>query len=201
MPSDAALLLADLVEDPKAFPDEAVDALQTLLGDRLVRLDPGAHRWDLLHALVTLIRESNGTAPTAAQYEAARQERFPEAPAASTLAERFGTWLKAIDAASRLPRLSNTNPVWTQEQPARTPYTPVEIAAALAQFRATWGDWPRPSEYRLWACATRRAKNRCGAPDPRLPAIAVIYKRFGRSFNTAVAYARSIYEDHGELAE
>src|SRR6202035_2532552 len=67
MPSDAALLLADLVEDPKAFPDEAVDALQTLLGDRLVRLDPGAHRWDLLHALVTLIRESNGTAPTAAQ--------------------------------------------------------------------------------------------------------------------------------------
>src|ERR1700758_2960240 len=110
-PSDLALFVADLVAD-SAFPEEAARDLHRLLSATLSQPDLASHRWDLLQSLATVIREAKGQLPTARDYDAHRADRFPDAPAASSLTERYGTWLKALDAASRLMNMSLATPVW-----------------------------------------------------------------------------------------
>jgi hypothetical protein len=191
VPSELALILADFVLDT-ACPEEAARDLHRLLGPTLAQPDPAAHRWDLLHALAMIIRETNGATPTVSEYQSARERRFPDAPAPSSLTERYGTWYKTLDAAARLMNLSASTPVWTKEQGLHHRYTLDDCAAALAQFRKRFGDWPRPGEYRDWSRAARRAAQKCGARDPRLPDLNLIYKRFG-TFDRAIGAAQSLY--------
>jgi hypothetical protein len=191
VPSELALTVAEQVLD-RGFPQAAVRDLQRLLRHTLSKPDPAAYRWNMLNPLATLIRERRGALPTAREYDLARQERFADAPAASTLAHRYGTWLKALHAAARLMQLSKVTPVWTQQQAPHTIYTPTDCAAALAQFRKLFGDWPYPAEYREWSDVARKTSRRCASIDPRLPGINLIYKRFG-TFANAVDYAKAIY--------
>ena len=188
------MTLAALVADRRAFPDKAAHELMRLLGHTLAEPDIGARRWDVLRPLVIMIEQNAGQLPTVREYERLRAQQDRDAPAASSLSERYGTWLAALVAASRLPGLSRHSPVWPHKLPRHSPYTPAQCLAALAQFRKRFGAWPGPTEYREWSRSARRAARECGGSDPDLPDLKVILKRFG-TFDRALEAASSVYGD------
>ena len=188
------MTLVDLVSDRQAFPDQAAQDLMRLLGPTLAEPQLGSRRWDALGALVTLIHRDAGQLPTVREYEQHRARECPEAPAASTLTERYGTWLSALTSASHLMGLSRETPVWLHKSPSHAPYTPAQCLAALAWFQKRFGDWPRPTEYREWSRSTRRAARECGATDPDLPELKVLLTRFG-TFDRALQASKAIYGD------
>jgi hypothetical protein len=194
MASDTALTFVELVSDRRAFPDAAARDLLRLLGPTLAEPDLAARRWDVLGALMTMIHKANGKLPTVREYETIRAQEWPQAPAASTLTERYGTWLSALTSASRLMSLSRATPVRLHKNPYHPPYTPSECLAALAQFRKRFGDWPRPTEYREWSRSARRAARERGATDPDLPELKVLLTRFG-TFDRALQASKAIYGD------
>jgi hypothetical protein len=196
VPSEAALVIAQLVSDRHVFPDQAAQDLARLLGHTIAEPDPASRRWDLLGALVAVMRQLEGALPTAREYDAIRRKLTEDAPAASSLTERYGSWLVALDQASRLMTLGLRNPVRLHRHSYHRPYTPNECLAALAQFRKRFGDWPRATEYMQWSRSSRRVARECGARDPLTPELAALIRRFG-TFDRALEAARAVYGGGG----
>jgi hypothetical protein len=191
VPTELAQAIAELVLS-EALSERVVSDLHPMLGHTLSRPDPASYRWDLLNPLSSLIHERAGDLPTAREYETARQLRFPGAAAASSLSERYGSWIKALAVASRLINHSKDTPITTGRRHQSRSYAPRDCTAAIAQFFQRFGTWPSPTEYREWARAHTDAMRRFGG-DPRLPSIDIVYRRFG-TFANAVAAAQSVYE-------
>lgn len=192
--SELGAAFVELVSDRRAFPDEAARDLLRILGHALAAPHPAAERWDVLSPLVVAIRQTGGRFPTVREYEALRDREWPDAPAASTLTERYGSWLAALTSASHLLSLSRENPVWPYKPPRHRPYTPAECLAALAKFRKQFGAWPQLTEYRAWSRSARRAAHVCGANDPCLPDVKVVLRRFG-TFDRALQAAKDTYRE------
>ena len=190
--SEVATAIARLVQNRDAFPERAAEDLKRLLGHELAAPPREARRWDNLALLVTLIVEREGLLPTAGDYEAARTSRETDAPAASTLVKRFGSWLAALKAAAGLISMQRHQRALAERQRKHATYRPSESAVAIARFHRTFGTWPTQVEYTEWSLISRRAARSCGAPDPRLPAGGTAAKHFG-SFDRALAAAKSLY--------
>jgi hypothetical protein len=190
--SEAARLLASLVSDRAAFPDEAAEDLKRLLGDRLADPPWESCRWDHLALVVTLLFERAGHPPTTREYESARADREADAPSASALAKRYGEWIAVLRAATRLIRPNTSKPARVERSHYRRPYRPVECAIAIARFYRRFGTWPTYSEYNDWAKLSRSAARACGAPDPNLPAGPTVVRHYG-TFDRAVEAAKAFY--------
>jgi hypothetical protein len=191
--SEAAQLIAGLVSDPALFSVDAATDLRRLIGHTLAEPPMAARRWDSLSVLVTLIYERAGLLPTVRDYENERRRREASAPAASTLVKRYGTWMGALSAATRLIRLDGSKPAWSERKARyRVAYRPGEIATAIARFYRAFGCWPTALEYGEWARISRRASRACGAPDPRFPGRATVIRRYG-TFDRALEAAKAMY--------
>jgi hypothetical protein len=190
--SEAGRLLASLVADRASFPDEAARDLKRLLGARLADPPMAAQRWDNLSLLVALIVAREGLLPTVADYESERTRRRADALAASTLVKRYGDWMAALRAATRVIRIDSSMPARVERARYRRPYRPGESAVALARFRRTFNTWPSHSEYTDWARISKSAARACGAPDPHLPSGSTVIRHFG-SFDRALAAAKAFY--------
>jgi hypothetical protein len=143
---------------------------------------------------VTLVVEREGLLPTAGDYEAARTSRETDAPAASTLVKRYGSWLPALKAAAGLISVQRHQRALSERQRYHAGFRPSESAVAVARFHRTFGTWPTQVEYTEWSLISRRAARACGAPDPRLPAGRTVARHFG-TFDRALAAAKSLYRD------
>jgi hypothetical protein len=190
--SEVAQAIAGLVQNRTAFPKRAAEDLKRLLGHELAVPPPEARRWDNLALLVTLVVEREGLLPTAGDYENARTSSETDAPAASTLIKRYGSWLAALKAAVRLISPRPHQPVPAEKRRYHPRYRPSDSAAAIARFHRTFGVWPTHAEYTEWSLISRRAARASGAPDPRLPAGATVARQFG-TFDRALAAATSLY--------
>lgn len=188
--SEAAQVLAALVEDPSAVPSRSAAELHRLLSSSLARPAPGARRFDRLALLTTLIVERDGLLPTTREYESARAGRSSDAPAASTLIHAYGHWQRVLRAAARaLEPRGHTPPRHAGAAPR---YTARECAAAIARFHRRFATWPSQWEYDQWARWSRDAARRCAAPNPRLPSTPAIRHHYG-TFDRATAAARATY--------
>lgn len=197
--SEAAQLLAALVEDPAAVPAGSAAELHRLLSSSLARPAPAARRFDRLALLAGLIAERDGLLPTTREYDTARNERSGDAPAASTLIAAYGHWQRALRAAARALGPRAHTPPRPHPDGARG-YTARECAAAIARFQRRFATWPSQWEYEQWARWSREAARRCAAPDPRLPATPAIRLRFG-TFDRALAAAQVTYGRPGGQPE
>jgi hypothetical protein len=192
--SEVAAAIARMVGNGEVVPERAAEDLRRLLGHELAVPRREARRWDNVSLLVALIVEREGLLPTVADYENARAGRATNAPAASTLVKRYGHWLAALKAAARLISPRPHLPALSEQLRYHPRYRPNESAVALARYHRTFGTWPTYGEYAEWSLISRRTARACGAPDPRLPAGATVFRHFG-TFDRALAAAKSLYGD------
>jgi hypothetical protein len=194
--SEAARLLARLVRDRALLPDQDAVALKRMVGHSLAAPSTAARRWDNLALLVKLIVERDGLTPAPADYEAARASSGAQAPPATTLTGRYGSWMRALTAATRLIHVEPAPDARSERHHWRPPYRPIECAAAIARFHRQFGTWPSRTEYAEWARISRRAARACGAPDPNLPGDRVVVRHYG-TFDRAAEAAKAIYGEEG----
>jgi hypothetical protein len=190
--SQAAQLIADLVRDSALFPEDAAKDLKRLLGNMLADPPLGSRRWDNLWLLVQVIIERDGLLPTVGDYESARTGEEGDAPVGSTLVKRYGHWMSALRAATRLISLDTSKPARAERHRYRAAYRPAESAIAIARFYRTFNSWPTYPEYTDWARVSKQAARACGAPDPRLPAGSTIARHYG-TFDRALQAAKTMY--------
>ena len=193
--TEVAFVLAQLVSDHRAFPDDAARDLHRLLSHRIAVPSAGALRYDRLQLLLTMLLD-DGVVPTLDEYQARRATDADanQAPAASTLIVAYGHWLGACRAAWRF--VDRTNPFRVQHTyrhfAARESYTPRECLDSIIRFHTRFGDWPTQWEFMEWGQIERRAARRCGAPDPRIPTALPLFNAFG-TFSRALAAAQRAY--------
>lgn len=192
--SEVAFVLAQLVCDHRAFPDDAARDLHRMLGHRIAVPSPGALRYDRLQLLLAMLLE-DGVVPTVDEYQARRAADADarQAPAASTLIAAYGHWLGACRSAWRFVDRTN-NPFRVQHShrhmtTAHDSYTPRECLDSIVRFHDRFGVWPTQWEFMEWGLIERRAARRCGAPDPRIPSGLPLFTAFG-TFPLAVAAAQ-----------
>jgi hypothetical protein len=188
--TEVAFVLADLVCDWRAFPDDAARDLHRMLGHRIAAPNVGELRYDRLQLLLTMILDT-GVVPTADEYQARRAVDASDAPVASTLIVAYGHWLGACRAAFRFVdrehqyRVPHTHP----HGRAYTTYKPREIIDAIVRFHSRFGEWPTRWEFTEWGQIERRAARRAGASDPRIPESKPIRTAFG-TYSRALAAAQ-----------
>ena len=92
--TEVAMVLAQLVCDHRAFPDEAARDLHRMLGHRIAVPSPGELRYDRLQLLLAMMLDT-GVVPTVDEYQARRAADADarQAPAASTLIVAYGQGL------------------------------------------------------------------------------------------------------------
>jgi len=196
--TEVALVLAQLVSDHRAFPDEAARDLHRMLGHRITVPSPGELRYDRLQLLLTMMLD-DGVVPTVDEYQARRAADADarQAPAASTLIVAYGHWLGACRSAWRFVDRTNHNPFRVQNShrhmlTRHDSYTPRECLDAIVRFHDRFGVWPTQWEFIEWGKIERRAARRSGAPDPRIPSGLPLFTAFGTFPLAVVAAQRSV---------
>lgn len=193
--TEVAMVLAQLVCDHRAFPDEAARDLHRMLGHRIAVPSPGELRYDRLQLLLTMMLDT-GVVPTVDEYQTRRAADTDarQAPAASTLIVAYGHWLGACRSAWRfVDRAGNPFRVQHSHRHMKTAphdtYTPRECLDAIVRFHNRFGVWPTQWEFIEWGKIERRAARRCGATDPRIPSGLPMFTAFG-TFPSALAAAQ-----------
>lgn len=165
-----------------------------------------------LGTLTRLLRERDpdwqGNRPplTREEYDERRVEIDPMAPAAETLAARYGSWLKACRAAHGLledGRYTGSSQPWAQPLRGRArlrPYTLEEVHAALRRCALELGRVPSSGDYHWWTREKKRLLRQRGIdlqtsldPQHRIPGIGPLYRYYGKGrakFQQALADAR-----------
>ncbi len=193
--TEVAMVLAQLVCDHRAFPDEAARDLHRMLGHRIAVPSPGELRYDRLQLLLTMMLDT-GVVPTVDEYQARRAADADarQAPAASTLIVAYGHWLGACRSAWRFVDRAASNPYRVQNSHRHLiapydSYTPRECLDAIIRFHVRFNVWPTQWEFIEWGKIERRAARRCGAPDPRIPSGLPLFTAFG-TFPIAITAAQ-----------
>jgi len=197
--SEVAFVLAELVSDRTAFPDDAASDLRRVLGHRIATPTPAVLRYDRLQLLLSMLLD-DGVVPTVDEYTARRIACRSDAPASSTLINAYGHWLGACRAAWRfVDRTGHPSvPHTLRYAGPHEAYTLREILDAIIRFRTRFGDWPTQWEFIEWGQIERRAAGRTGAPGPRIPAAGSLARAFG-TFPRALAAAQRSEGDIRDL--
>jgi len=124
-------------------------------------------------------------------YERHRLASRADAPAADTLAKRYGGWRRACRAAhGLLPDGRHRGPGKPWPSPARgrrrvSPYSLEEIRAAIRRCALELGRIPSSGDYHWWSREKRRALRARGVelatsrlPEHRVPGIEALYRHY-----------------------
>lgn len=190
---NAPSAIVDVVRLVPALSHRTLKDLERLLAARLAEPTPAQRREARIGLLMELI-EDTGEVPGAAHYDAARRKRQSVGeiwPSRATLNTIYGDWFTTCDAAMRL--VFEGGPPYCREgqHGARfaAAYTRGEIVAAITRFRSDYGAWPTSTQWVMWSQNLRRLARRGGHPDPRIPSMKPIRRRFG-TYQRAVDVAR-----------
>jgi hypothetical protein len=183
--TEAAQLMATMMADTTAWPEEAARDLARLLGHGLGAPDSATLRHARLGLLVALVGSGEGLFVEAQAYDQVRAARLAlgeEWPTASALSRAYGHWLVAVRAAMRFWFEGGAARVAADHSHARRerPYTPEEVVSALSRCReqlqvASVSEW----EYDQWRRLCRKRARRAGQAMPRLPSLPVVRRHFG----------------------
>ncbi len=195
--SEVAEVIADLVTQHAAMPEEAVADLRRLLSHHLARRDSARLRVGHLRLLIEMLRDDDGCNAwvSQAEYMAEVERRGSlgeDYPDEAVLRRAYGRWVCAVRAAARLARPGGGTRVASSYHHCRlgrVPYGMQEVQDALLRGRADIGSWPSEWEYHEWAAIKRRISRE----DPRLPGPKSIRKCFG-SYSEARETTRRLYE-------
>jgi hypothetical protein len=194
--TEASQQLAQLVTNKAAFPRQAAEDLQELLGHDLARPTPGERRQARLGLLIELLSDADDQPITTTLYDQARAEKKEQGqdwPDSSNLTRAYGHWLAAVRAATRfwLKGSKGNVPHLYPEQPSD--YMPQEVINGLISFRREYGDWPTAWEWDEYLLVRREIARRAGT-QLRLPSRRAMRKAYG-GFAKAVEAAQAHYED------
>lgn len=191
--SEAALMVAMFVEDHRVFDDQAVWDLRRLLSHEVARFNPGRQRSDDLGLLLRVIARGDDPNAWVTEdiYDAANRDADGRWPSSSTLARIYGTWPRAVLAATKA-WFGDSDVLKGQFRPRGWPstgYSQREIAWAICRCAGDLGRWPAAPEFYDYGQAMRfRA-----TVNPRLPGYATVRSSFG-SFDAALRMAKELGE-------
>lgn len=197
--SEVAEVIAGLVAQHAAMPEEAVADLRRLLSHHLARRDSARLRVGHLRLLIEMLRENDGRNAwvSQAEYMAELDRRVSlgeDYPDEAVLRRAYGRWVCAVRAAARLARPGGGTRVASSYHHCRlgqVPYGMQEVQDALLRAFADLGSWPSEWEYHEWAAIKRLVSRE----DPRLPGPKSIRKCF-----SGYAEARETTRRHYEAS-
>lgn len=197
--TETAQMVACLVRDQKAFPEEAARQLEQLLSHSLAAPSAAERRVARIGLLIDIVSQGEGEFITVEAYEGERDKRKARGevwPTASNLSRAYGHWLAAVRAACRYWFEGGQARVAADHRHARPSqsYKPIEIRSALLKAQADLSlpadEWPTEWEFIEWAQITRRLARSAGT-SCRIPGAKQIRKAYG-SYAAAVDSARRV---------
>lgn len=204
--SEAAQLIAELVKDKTACPQEVAEQMRRLLAHDLAVTSTARLRFGHLRLLTHLIRTRVIPGPCIfissydyqREVDARREQLGEDWPDASALRRNYGHWLRAYLAAAWW---------WLDGGDARVPanyrhahfrqsYNPEEVTKALIACRRALGRWPTEWEYERWSTVVRRT----AATDQKLPIAKCVRNAFD-GFELARVAAMDVWteDEHKDL--
>jgi hypothetical protein len=190
---DAASLVLDLI-GWEALDSQVLTDLRDMLGHHIAAPPAPAVRETRLGLLVDLCRNAERL-PSPHEYDLARKEQDEPWPAASTLADAFIEWERALRAAVYILEDQRRIHSGRTAQKFSSRYSRDEIIWALQDAYRFFGYWPSQWDYFDWACLERARARAAGAKDPRLPGLKQVRKPHFGSFDRAIQAARRDWEN------
>lgn len=190
--SERALTLAELLEDPAVFPEQAVWDLRRLLSHEIARYNPGRYRADDLGLLVRLVARHDDPDGwiTQEQYRNANTRADDDWPSSSALARTYGSWLAAVGHAVRVwfgvtGELKGSYRKRFNDHQVK--YSQREVTFAIQRCAAELGAWPTSSEFVDWG----RVRRFRATTNPRIPELNTVAVLFG-SYSAALSAAQEL---------
>lgn len=176
-PSETALAMARRYRARGVMPDEAAEELRRLLLHHIAVASPARLRLGHLDLLFQIVAAFPDLLITESIYNAENHRRHRDGechPDATTIAEHYGGWLRALDIADRFRTLGGIARVTAtrsrdieraraaqatlRELGARPGYQPEDIMRSIEICAQFVGDWPYESEFHAWAKLMRRRR-------------------------------------------
>lgn len=186
--TEAAQVVAQLVVDTKAFPDEAAEDLRRLLGHSLSAGNPGQRRHARLGLMIELASKDGEyiTVPVYEEVRLERQQLGEHWPDAASLCRAYGHWLAVNRAACRFWFGGGAERVASNHAHAKRhdSYEPAEIVSGLIKFFRQHDAWPSEWEWGEYVAIQRLLGRRSGKTG-RLPGAKQVRLAFG-TFDNAL---------------
>ena len=192
---ESAYMLAEIVRSPALVDETSAAQLRTLLEAQLSDHKLSRTRYERLGLLIEVSLANPGRYITEELYEAERaKEPAGKWKSATAIGRSYGSWLIAVDKATRYAR-QGTSAAVLEPGRARHPYryAPGFLVQTLIEARLDLNRWPVPKEYAAWRRIRRQSARNAGQPEPYLPGIDTLRRVMG-SYQNALAAARRQHE-------
>jgi hypothetical protein len=176
------------------LPDPTRIQLRKMLANSIAAPTAAELREARLGLLIELVTGGDSQDANTDSYEALRAKRAAAGqtwPSRSQLSRAYGTWLRALDAATTLAgEATGGAPSHCGRPRVRHRYSRRDLVLALQRSHIALGMWPSPREYQRWRSLAVRAARNHGRAAAAIPSHPVIARRFG-TWSRALALAEA----------